>query len=141
MFDLVAHPLFDKFILFLILLSSIMLVIDEPPLRECTKDSCMAIKGTIEVLDFIVTVLFIIEMLLKLIALGAFMHKGAYARDAWNNLDGFLVSMSIVGLILNPPFQQAASGGGNDVNAVRALRSLRAYVVFDHYVLYGATLV
>ena len=54
------------------------------------------------------------------------MHKGAYARDAWNNLDGFLVSMSIVGLILNPPFQQAASGGGNDVNAVRALRSLRA---------------
>ena len=65
-------------------------------------------------------------MLLKLIALGAFMHKGAYARDAWNNLDGFLVSMSIVGLILNPPFQKNASVGGNDLNAVRALRSLRA---------------
>ena len=49
-------------------------------------------------------------MLLKLIALGAFMHKGAYARDAWNNLDGFLVSMSIVGLILNPPFQRLHRG-------------------------------
>ena len=54
----------------------------------------------LSVVDFIVTILFIIEMLLKLIAL-VFMHKGAYARDAWNNLDGFLVSMSIVGLILN----------------------------------------
>ena len=54
-----------------------MLVIDEPPLRECTKTAVS--KSTIEVLDFIVTILFIIEMLLKLIALGAFMHKGAYA--------------------------------------------------------------
>ena len=48
----------------------------------------MAIKGTIEVLDFIVTGLSIIEMLLKLIALGAFMHKGAYARDVGITLMG-----------------------------------------------------
>ena len=34
----------------------------------------------------------------------------APTRDAWNNLDGFLVSMSIVGLILNPPFNRLHRG-------------------------------
>ena len=123
-FQLVSHPYFDYFILFLILISSIMLVVDEPPLRACTTDGCNAVKTLMEVLDFIVTLLFIIEMSLKIIALGAFMHKGSYARDEWNLLDGFLVIMSLVGLIMNPPF--STTEGTGDKNTLRALRSLRA---------------
>ena len=35
-------------------------------------------------------------MLLKWAALGVWQHSGAYFRDGWNVLDGFLVLISLV---------------------------------------------
>merc|ERR1711871_954210 len=81
-----------------------------------------------EISDFVITLLFIVEMLLKWIALGVILHPGSYARDWWNNLDGSLVILSIVGMILSPPFTQVAAGSaaGNNKGTLKALRSLRA---------------
>merc|ERR1711871_1903606 len=79
-----------------------------------------------EVLDFLVTICFIIEMLLKWLAFGAFFHKGSYFRDGWNNLDGSLVILSIIGMILSPPFSDASAVGTKDEGTLKALRSLRA---------------
>jgi hypothetical protein len=119
---------FDRFILVLIGLSSILLALDEPYLRTCSTEGCVSLKGFMEVADFVITFLFIMEMLLKWIALGVILHPGSYARDYWNNLDGVLVILSIVGMILSPPFVKVAAGSaaGNNKGTLKALRSLRA---------------
>ena len=61
-------------------------------------------KNTIfmfEVIDNIFTVSFIIEMSVKLIALGMIMDEGSYLRDNWNRLDFFIVVTSILELSLS----------------------------------------
>ena len=126
-YSLVLNKWFDRLILCLIGLSSIMLAIDEPPLRECVTQTCIDVKKAMEVVDFIVTVCFILEMLLKWLAFGIIFHKGSYFRDWWNNLDGSLVILSIIGMILSPPFSDAGSSvAESDQGTLKALRSLRA---------------
>lgn len=43
---------------------------------------------------------FIFEMVFKLIALGLIMDEGSYLRDSWNILDFFIVSSSILDMLL-----------------------------------------
>ncbi|MBM4077794.1 MAG: hypothetical protein FJ267_19365, partial [Planctomycetes bacterium] len=57
--------------------------------------------------------IFILEMILKIIAMGLFRHKGSYLRDFWNVLDAFVVIMSLLSL------------GFDDFKIFRALRVLR----------------
>ena len=50
------------------------------------------------VADYFFTIAFIIEMVIKLIALGFVMDEGSYLRDNWNRLDFFIVVTSMVEL-------------------------------------------
>jgi hypothetical protein len=50
------------------------------------------------VADYFFTIAFIIEMVIKLIAMGFIMDDGSYLRDNWNRLDFFIVVTSIVEL-------------------------------------------
>ena len=67
--------------------------------------------------DIVFTIIFGVEMLMKILALGFCLHKGAYLRDSWNCLDFVVVMSSIASLAL--------SGLGVDVSVVRVLRVLR----------------
>jgi hypothetical protein len=49
-----------------------------------------------EILDTTFTVLFFLEMAVKIIALGLIMDDGSYLRDNWNRLDFFIVWASVV---------------------------------------------
>ena len=68
-----------------------------------------------EELDFIFNYLFIVEMVLKIIAIGFAMDEGSYLRDSWNGLDFFIVVTSIVDMILT----------NTDIPALKVLRMLR----------------
>ena len=50
--------------------------------------------------DRIITVLFTIEMCIKVVACGLVLHPGSYLRNAWNVLDAFIVVVSIANLAL-----------------------------------------
>lgn len=50
------------------------------------------------VIDNFFTASFIIEMVVKLTALGIVMDEGTYLRDNWNRLDFFIVITSIIEL-------------------------------------------
>ena len=65
---------------------------------------------------------FLIEMVLKLVALTVYSGPNAYIKDYWNCLDGFIVTMSIVTLLLD-----LISGGstGGVLKVFRVLRVLR----------------
>jgi len=112
---LVTHPLFENMILFLIMVSSVTLAMDQPMLDE---DSELA--GVLEILDIIFTTVFVIEMCLKIVVYGFLLHENAYLHDGWNCLDFFIVIISVgsVSGVLD-------SGGLKSLRTLRALRPLR----------------
>ncbi|KAK3258111.1 hypothetical protein CYMTET_32830, partial [Cymbomonas tetramitiformis] len=104
----VENWIFDSCILVLICFSSILLALDSPDLdQESTLGQTLAIAGSC------LAVIFTIEMLMKMIVMQAFLGEGAYIREQWNQLDCFVVCVSIVGIFFS------------DVAFLRALRALR----------------
>ena len=66
-------------------------------------------------LDFIFNYLFILECVLKVIALGFAMDEGSYLRDSWNRLDFFIVITSAIDMMLS----------NTNIPALKVLRMLR----------------
>jgi hypothetical protein len=103
---------FDLFIMLCIAVSSFTMIFESPKAME--KES---FASALDAVDIIFTVLFAMEMVVKLVAYGMWLEEsnGTYLRDAWNCLDGFIVVMGIVGKIL----------AGQNLGWVRALRTMR----------------
>ena len=74
--QIVFNAWFDKFILLTIFANCICLAIEDPSLAEP--------DPVIEVFDMIFLIIFSIEMVLKIIAMGFFMEAHSYLRDPWN---------------------------------------------------------
>jgi hypothetical protein len=67
--------------------------------------------------ELVFLAIFALEAILKLIAMGAFRHPGAYFRDGWNWLDFLIVIISILAVL--PDL-------GSNLSGIRSLRTLRA---------------
>ena len=101
---------FDNVILVLIIISSIMLALDNP-----LNDPNGEMSKTLRILDIIMTALFTIECGIKIIVSGFLMNGGrSYMRDGWNILDFCIVLVSIASLSL-----------GEDAESLRNLKALR----------------
>jgi Ion transport protein len=107
----VRHPAFDKAVLVLICISSVSLAVDTP-----LRDPGTALMRGMRVLDAVLTVLFTVEMALKILPHGLLLSRKSYLRSSWNVLDATVVSVSLAGLIL----------GGSKQSSLKSLRSLRA---------------
>jgi hypothetical protein len=78
------------------------------------------------ILDRTFTILFFLEMVIKIIALGLIMDDGSYLRDNWNRLDFFIVWASMVELALSDlPI---------NIKIFRMLRTLRPLRFISHNV-------
>ena len=118
-YDMVDDKKFDMVIMTFIVISSLTMAFESPKVLESS-----AVE-TLNILDWIFTIIFVIEMIMKLIAYGAvgsdfkkkgwFCDDGAYIRDPWNCMDGFIVAISI--------FAKAMDSG--NMEWVRALRTMR----------------
>ena len=106
------HKWFDNFIMLLIALSSTKLAL-ESYLVDLPEDNQLVMLSL--ELDFIFNYLFILECVLKILALGFAMDEGSYMRDSWNKLDFFIVSTSIIDMMLT----------NTDIPALKVLRMLR----------------
>lgn len=91
------HRYFDRFIMLLIALSSMKLALESYLTNE---DETSTIVKTSEYLDLAFNYLFILECILKVIALGFAMDDGSYLRDSWNGLDFFIVVTSVIDMAL-----------------------------------------
>ena len=112
---------FERFVMTLILFSSIMLALDEP-----YTDPNSSLGRFLYVADIVITILFTIEMIVKCVALGFIVHKDAYLRSGWNRIDGFIVVVSIMNLFLS------GLGFIKGIRALRALRPLRMIARFEN---------
>ncbi|CEG50199.1 voltage-gated ion channel superfamily [Plasmopara halstedii] len=111
-----THRYFDSTVFGLIVLSSIALAVDNP---LANPESALAtfLKG----LDKALAIIFAIEMVIKIVAMGLVMHKGAYLRNGWNIIDGVIVVSSLIMLVAE------SSGKGANLKSLRSLRGLRTF--------------
>jgi len=70
--------------------------------------------------DVVFTSAFTIEMILKIIGLGLYKTKDSYLRDSWNQLDCFVVFVSLLSFI--------DFDGGGILKAFRAVRPIRVII-------------
>jgi len=108
------HPYFETFIFHFIALNSVLLVLDEPILTdEYTKVS-------ISVLSFVLSIVFIIESMMKIFVMGLACGPHAYLKEGFNQLDFLIVTVSILDIILEQ------FDTGINISYLRAFRALRA---------------
>ena len=86
--QIVFNPWFDKFILLTIFANCICLAIEDPSLEEP--------DPIIEVLDLVFLIIFSIEMVLKIIAMGFVMEAHSYLRDPWNIVSLLLLDFIVL---------------------------------------------
>ena len=67
----------------------------------------------------IISVIFIVECVVKIVVMGFYFGEMTYLRDSWNVLDFIIVFFSVVTFILN-------MFDGLDIGFVRGFRALRA---------------
>ncbi|CAM9577467.1 unnamed protein product, partial [Choristocarpus tenellus] len=123
-----AHPWFDRFILFLILLNSIVLaltewsVIDNEPKSANVGDPVVDGSWRNRLLfesEPIFTAFFSLEFVLKVIAQGMYQGQGSYLRDTWNILDFVVVVTALLTSIPGMPKMSA-------IRVFRVLRPLKS---------------
>jgi hypothetical protein len=110
--QVVENSKFDVAMTVIIVASSISLAIDNPLLDPQTN-----LVKILQVCDVLFTSMFVGELIIKVLAQGLFLEKGAYLRDGWNLLDFVVVLVSILSL--------ASVGPGNSLKPLRTLRVLR----------------
>lgn len=115
-YRLIKHPAWDNTIIVLIILSSLKLALDTY-LYDLDEDDI--INKVSNIADDIFNYAFIIELSLKVIAMGLFMDGGSYLRESWNQLDFFIVISSIIDMTLQ------AISDGQSIGFVKILRLLR----------------
>ena len=116
------HHNFERFIMLMITLSSVKLA-SESYFRDEPADSTVVRVG--EISDLVFNYIFILECVLKVIAVGFAMDEGSYLRDSWNGLDFFIVLTSIIDMML-------ASTDIPFLKVLRLLRMIKPLRVISH---------
>ena len=113
--NLMCHPNFDRAVLLLIIANSICLAIEDP-LATST-------NPLLENLEVIFNIIFTIEMLIKMVAMGVRGSKHGYLTDGWNRMDAIVVFMGWLPYVL----KIFMSEGGDSANftAIRVVRILK----------------
>ncbi len=86
------HAYFEHVVMAVIVASSLKLAVETYFSSSNTVLSNM---------DYFFNVFFATEMLIKIISMGFVLDKGAYLKDNWNMLDGFIVVTSLIDMSLS----------------------------------------
>ncbi|XP_042526429.1 voltage-dependent L-type calcium channel subunit alpha-1C [Dipodomys spectabilis] len=112
----VNDTIFTNLILFFILLSSISLAAEDPVQHTSFRNHILGNA------DYVFTSIFTLEIILKMTAYGAFLHKGSFCRNYFNILDLLVVSVSLISFGI----QSSAINVVKILRVLRVLRPLRA---------------
>eukprot|EP00754_Rhynchopus_humris_P029783 Rhum_TRINITY_DN15235_c12_g1::Rhum_TRINITY_DN15235_c12_g1_i1::g.146205::m.146205 len=113
---LIVAPNFDKCILFLILVNTILIAIDDPLEKDDTR-----FKQAMAVVDVFFMCAFAAESIAKMLAMGVIMGtKHAYLRDPWNVVDFVIVVSGVLSLLLQ------GKGIFSVLRMIRVFRPLRS---------------
>jgi len=124
---IVEHQWFDSFILLCIVVNSILMVLeqrragqDDPMSTEGWKDDNLPNMVIAIIGDWVLTIIFALECVMKIFAWGFVLNKKTYLRDPWNILDFVVVCSSLIELTPLP------LGNLSFLRLFRVLRPLRS---------------
>ena len=109
---LVQHPWFEAFITCFIVLNTLTLALDMHPMPD-------GLEPVLIVTNYIFTVIFLLEMIFKLIGLGF----KVYVRDGFNLFDAFVVFVSLIEISLS----LAGTSGASGLTVFRTFRLFRVF--------------
>ena len=125
---LIINKWFDRFILLIILLSTARIIAD-----TFTKGYYFVLA--FEIVDAIFNIIFLLEALFKVCAMGFVLDEGSYLRDNWNRIDIIIVICSIFDF-QNLFTKYIGDGGGSSslqfLKVLRLLRTLRPLRFISH---------
>lgn len=89
-----VNPWFDRFIMILITISTVLLAFDTP-----LSDPEGTLIKSLNIVDYVFTSIFTLEMLIKMITLGIlFNGSKSYLRNGWNFLDFIIVTSALLSI-------------------------------------------
>ncbi|XP_046727534.1 voltage-dependent L-type calcium channel subunit alpha-1D isoform X10 [Silurus meridionalis] len=115
-YRLINHQIFTNITLVFIMLSSFSLAAEDPIRSTSSRNIVLGYA------DYVFTSIFTFEIILKMTAYGAFLHKGAFCRNYFNLLDLLVVGVSLVSFGI----QSSAISVVKILRVLRVLRPLRA---------------
>jgi hypothetical protein len=121
----VRHRFFDRGILFVIVLNSLMLALTDNSRLDANgapSASASARNAAIETAELFFTPVFTVECVLKITAMGFVGGAGSYLSDGWNWLDFLVVAGGLMALVPGVPNVSVLRA----FRVLRPLRSLRA---------------
>ena len=93
----------------MIALNSLLLALDEPALQDPYQ------KETLKLMLNIISIIFVLECVVRIIVMGFYWGDKTYLKDPWNILDFMVVIMGWVSRFMD----------GSDVSAIKVIRILR----------------
>merc|ERR1719376_112808 len=127
-YNITNNKYFNNCVFVCIMLSSLALALEQPLMQQST------LNKVLDKIDYVFTTIFTMEIILKMIAFGVFIHKGAYLRNFFNVLDLLVVCVSIASISLafversfnvDTP-RDTKKGTLSALKILRVLRALRA---------------
>jgi hypothetical protein len=117
--DVVSNQAFEWGILSVIVVIMVALAIDEPAHRANGEEFSENRATMFWLIDFISTLIFTVEAVLRIIAAGFIQHKSSYLRNGWNVFD-FVIVCSAWGAII-----YASGQGTKEDESMQILRAFR----------------
>ena len=109
------------FIFSVVILSAVMMGLEEP-----LQDPEWKFKSFFDVTNNFITLIFVVELVMKVIVYGLIMnYENSFLRDGWNVLDCFIVICSITSFAVENFTSSAAADKIELLKMLRVLRSLR----------------
>lgn len=117
--QLVDGTSFNIFIMVVILTNTVLLAMDRHPMDD-------GLAYDLEIGNFVLSTVFAIEMLLKLLAMGPV----KYVQDRFNVFDAFIVTMWVFETLVAPPAFLSGAASSDSGGGLAALRAFRLFRVF-----------
>ncbi|XP_073945551.1 ca[2+]-channel protein alpha[[1]] subunit T isoform X2 [Choristoneura fumiferana] len=122
---MVTRGWFDNIVLLFIALNCITLAMERPNIPPDSKERAFLASA-----NYVFTVVFAVEMFIKVVASGMFYGTEAYFTSGWNIMDGSLVIISIIDLLMSLVSESSPRIFGI-LRVFRLLRSLRPLRVIN----------
>ncbi|KAI7871731.1 Ion transport protein-domain-containing protein [Spinellus fusiger] len=113
---------FNWFIMACVVLSILLVILDEPSTRVARENSI--VQYVYSILDYILSAIFVIEIIIRIIADGLILPQRSYLRSSWNTLDFCVVIFNAIVVCLGPAYCPRV------LNTLRSLRVLRVVRYF-----------
>lgn len=117
-----SHNMFNWIVMACVFVSILMVILDEPSTRLIRKDTSE--QGVYDRIELGLSIVFLVELAIRIIADGFLLTPNAYMRNHWNQLDICVILLNIVTIFLK---SDESPRGLSTFRSLRILRLIRYF--------------